>query len=204
VRLFSYKLHSDTGFAPNPFWGVLTLATCKPQIRKSKRAGDWIAGFTSNSLCGDHVGEERLLYLMQITDKLPIAQYFLHPDFQYKIPDLTREEFVYQAGDNIYKQQDHDFLQIPNRNHIENDTRHDVSGEFVLVSTWFYYFGISPIKIPENVRPAIPRGQSAHGSLTHDNERASMFVTFVMEHYQIGVHDRPHTWPNNDVSWRSH
>lgn len=203
MRLFSYKLQSDTGFAPNPFWGVLTLATCKPQIRKSKKAGDWIAGFSSKGLCGDHVGEERLIFLMQTTDKLTIAQYFSHPDFQHKIPDLTSEEFVYQAGDNIYKPQDHGFIQLPNRNHTVNDTLHDVSGKFVLVSTQFYYFGKSPIKIPEHIRPTIPRGQSAHGFLTHDKKRATSFVTFVIKQYQIGVHDCPNTWPHNDVSWRS-
>ena len=50
IRLFSYKLTNDGGFAPNPFWGALTLATCKPQIRLSKRIGDWIAGFSSGTL----------------------------------------------------------------------------------------------------------------------------------------------------------
>lgn len=29
IRLFSYKQTDDTGFAPNPFHGVCTLATCK-------------------------------------------------------------------------------------------------------------------------------------------------------------------------------
>ena len=29
MRLFAYKMTHDTGFAPNPFWGYLTLATCK-------------------------------------------------------------------------------------------------------------------------------------------------------------------------------
>ena len=31
VRLFACKMTRDTGFAPNPFWGYLTLATRKPQ-----------------------------------------------------------------------------------------------------------------------------------------------------------------------------
>ncbi|MGE3595803.1 MAG: hypothetical protein AB7N70_09645 [Dehalococcoidia bacterium] len=42
----SYKMTHDTGFAPNPFWGCLTLATCKPGIRQTRGPGDWIAGFT--------------------------------------------------------------------------------------------------------------------------------------------------------------
>ena len=35
MRLFAYKMTHDTGFAPNPFWGWMTLATCKSQIRRN-------------------------------------------------------------------------------------------------------------------------------------------------------------------------
>src|SRR5712671_5339411 len=34
MRLYSYVVARDFGFAPNPFFGVCTLATCKPDIRK--------------------------------------------------------------------------------------------------------------------------------------------------------------------------
>jgi hypothetical protein len=34
----------DTGFAPNPFHDFLTLATCKPDIRKKAQIGDWVLG----------------------------------------------------------------------------------------------------------------------------------------------------------------
>ena len=40
MRLFSYKMTSDTGFAPNPFGRRVTLATCKPMIRQSTHEGD--------------------------------------------------------------------------------------------------------------------------------------------------------------------
>jgi hypothetical protein len=80
LGLFSYKLTHDTGFAPNPFFGILTLATCKPCIRKSKEEGDWIAGFTSQQLCGDLAGEEKLVYLMEVNEKIPFSRYFLDPD----------------------------------------------------------------------------------------------------------------------------
>ena len=66
IRLFSYKMTHDTGFAPNPFGGFMTLATCKPKIRECKKIGDWIAGFTSGQLNDEFVGKEKLVYLMQI------------------------------------------------------------------------------------------------------------------------------------------
>ena len=33
----------DYGFAPNPYFGYCTLATCKPVIRRCAGVGDWIA-----------------------------------------------------------------------------------------------------------------------------------------------------------------
>lgn len=203
MRLFSYKMTNDSGFAPNPFFGVLTLATCKPRIRNSKRIGDWLAGFTSKRLCNDGVGEERLIFLMQVTGKLPTSEYFAHPDFQQKIPDLTRSEFVYQAGDNIYRPDGDGFVQLPNKNHAPWDMPRDLSGRFVLTSANFYYFGAGAIEIPDHLRPQIPTGQSANGSKTHHPERAEAFIKFITENSKIGVHHAPHWWPSDDESWKS-
>ena len=82
MELFSYKMTHDTGFAPNPFDHTLTLATCKPKIRRYRFPGQWIAGFTSRALTGDQAGRERLVYLMQIGEKLPLSDYFKDPRFQ--------------------------------------------------------------------------------------------------------------------------
>lgn len=86
LRLFSYKFTNDSGFAPNPFGGVMTLATCKPMIRKSKRIDDWIAGFTSGKLNGDPVGRERLIYLMQVTGKIAFEEYCNNTSYDIKKP----------------------------------------------------------------------------------------------------------------------
>lgn len=79
MKLISYKMTHDTGFAPNPFFGVLTIATCKPGIRRSstRKKGDWIAGFGSKTMCGDQVGKERLIFLMEVTEEpLSIKDYY--------------------------------------------------------------------------------------------------------------------------------
>ncbi len=123
IRLFSYKMTTDSGFAPNPFHGFLTLANCKPSIRKSKKEGDWIAGFTSKELNGDLIGEERLVYLMQVTNKIPYKDYWNDPLYKLKKPNLSSLQTIDKAGDNIYKplksnaELNTDFEQIPNKNH---------------------------------------------------------------------------------------
>ena len=46
MRLFTYIVTSDAGFAPNPFYGYCTLACCKTAIRRAAEPGDWIVGLT--------------------------------------------------------------------------------------------------------------------------------------------------------------
>ena len=208
IRLFSYKLTHDTGFAPNPFWGILTLATCKPRIRLSKRKGDWIAGFTSQTLCGDPVGEEKLVYLMEVGDKLSFSDYFNSPPYKKKIPDLRKSQGIFVAGDNIYRPTSpapslvNNFEQLENPYHGESNKQRDLSGKFVLASSKFFYFGREALNIPPNIRPNIPKGQSANGNQTHDETAALKFIEYIVSKYAVGIHGAPHSWPHNDASWK--
>ena len=47
ARIHSYVVRYDSGFAPNPFYGYCTLATCKPNIRRSADIGDWVNTLSS-------------------------------------------------------------------------------------------------------------------------------------------------------------
>lgn len=207
-RLFSYKLTHDTGFDPNPFWGVLTLATCKPRIRLAKKPGDWIAGFTSHKLCGDPVGKERLIFLMEVSEKMPFADYFSDPRFKKKIPNLSKTQCIYRAGDNIYRPTSSNspnfdkFEQLQNPYHDESNKQRDLSGKFVLVSKRFFYFGREALNIPSTLRPKVPKGQSAHGVLTHDQTLAQNFVNYIATRWDIGIHGAPNSWPKGDFSWK--
>lgn len=218
VRLFSYKMTNDSGFAPNPFWGLLTLATCKPRIREKKKKDDWIAGFTSTELCGDPVGHERLVYLMQVSRKASIAEYFRDSEFAIKIP--SERSLRHRCGDNIYRPRHgkavtpRDFDQLENDNHYDDiggcvvgeSRAHDVSGRYVLISERFVYFGSKALVIPADVRPRVPKGQSSNGSLTYDEERAQRFIDYV--DYVLAIADGkrvvgpPHKWPTDDESWQ--
>lgn len=72
--LYCYTMTHDTGFAPNPYHGVLTLATCKPLIRKYAKEGYWISGWTGNAVHNkqgkiDKNGAGRLIYLAKVSEK---------------------------------------------------------------------------------------------------------------------------------------
>lgn len=210
MKLFSYKMTHDTGFAPNPFGHTLTLATCKPMIRRAKHEGQWVAGFTSGALTGDRVGEERLVYLMRVGEKRHLRDYFSDPRFQDKIPDMDKLGPASKAGDNIYCPlvpgacEFSHFEQLKNPNHwtasgpSEFDLKRDLSGQFVLVADEYYYFGARALSIPAEFRPWLPKGQSAHGRLTPP-EQAERFIRFIRQHYKPGRHGNPTVWPEEDT-----
>ena len=70
MKIYSYVLKHDSGFAPNPFWGFCTLATCKPVIRRNAKPGDWIIG-TGSVYEGR---PEKLIYVMHIYEAIPIEE----------------------------------------------------------------------------------------------------------------------------------
>ncbi|MDE0104088.1 MAG: hypothetical protein OXN89_17075 [Bryobacterales bacterium] len=207
MRLFAYKMTHDSGFAPNPFWGFLTLATCKPGIRRSKCEGDWVAGFTSKALCGHPPGEERLVFLMQVDEKVALADYFRDGRFQSRIPRNDPVAKVYRCGDNIYRPlvphatDTNEFEQLPNGHHGASEKARDLGGMYALIATRFAYFGAEPLRIPSNLRPDVPRGQSSQGTRTHDSERAKRFIDYVFDVAKAPVMARPHQWPRADASW---
>ncbi|MCH9026344.1 MAG: hypothetical protein IIA05_04395 [Proteobacteria bacterium] len=215
MSLYSYKLTHDTGFAPNPFWSFLTLATCKPKMRQKRVEGDWIAGFTSTSLCGDRPGGERLIYIMHVGEKLSIADYFEDDRFADKRSSPDSELAVRRAGDNIYKPRlpgavlPSDFEQQRNPHHWDGSSKcrvgdarkRDVNGEFVLIGKRFVYFGREALHIPVELRPAVPNGVSPYGAPTHDQEKVQLLVDYVFEQADgIQVIAPPHDWPDDD-SW---
>ena len=216
ITLRSYKLTHDTGFAPNPFFGSLTLATCKPGIRRTAKIGDWIAGFTSGGLCGDPVGQERLVYLMKVTERLTLAEYFCDSRFVVKRAIGCAGSEIGRRGDNIYRplrpeaKEAAEFEQRPNPHHWNRNgncedaasKRRDIGGRNVLIASDYVYFGRNALVIPAALRPDVPVGQAGYGSLTHDSHRVRDFIDFVYAGKDQKMMGPPHVWPSGDETWR--
>ncbi|GHV04961.1 hypothetical protein AGMMS50229_07260 [Campylobacterota bacterium] len=217
-RLFSYKMKADTGFAPNPFGGFLTLATCKPYIRESKNVDDWIAGFTSVELNnkynqkqmsihgGAYIPRPReaklLIYLMQVTKKITFEEYWKNKKYQNRKPNVDSEIFIERKGDNIYKPLSNGaYEQVLNMDHDEKDREHDLKSIYILISNRFYYFGRNPLKIDENICSKIPEKQTCNGVETKDQQRINSFISFIKSKGSYGIYSKPHKWCSNDNSW---
>lgn len=87
TRIFRYILADDHGIAPCGDDGLITLATCKPTIRRTARRGDWVMGFRPGSL-------ERglVLWVGRIANILP------HGEYQRRHP--ARLDAVYHENDD--------------------------------------------------------------------------------------------------------
>ncbi len=114
-RFYVYKLTTDNGGAPCVHRGLLSLAICKPRIRRRAQEGDWIFGFGGKDL-GDHV---RLIYIAQVTKHLPNGCYFVDEGYEGRPDRIYRrdgERFVWKQGAKYHKdgtELEHDLGKLP-------------------------------------------------------------------------------------------
>ena len=154
LRLFSYIVARDYGFAPNPFFGVCTLATCKPRIRKTVSVGDWVIGTGS----GEKGRAGYLVYAMRVTATMTFNEYWTDTRFKRKKPNL-RGSKKQAFGDNIYFRDGSNRWQQQNSHHSRKDGSanldnicNDTKVDRLLISTDYAYWGGSGPKIPQRVR----------------------------------------------------
>ncbi|MCE7518232.1 hypothetical protein LZG37_08805 [Halomonas titanicae] len=153
-RLFTYVIARDFGFAPNPFHGTCTLATCKPGIRKSARVGDWILGVAGKRLGPVH---KKCILLMKVTEKISFQEYWEDERYLLKKPCRNGSN-VMMLGDNIYHQdtkgnwiqEDSHHSNADGSQSIENLERDTGTSNHVLISDFFFYFGSQAIPVDLN------------------------------------------------------
>lgn len=152
-NVFSYKLVRDYGFAPNPFHGICTLGTCKPQIRRAAQVGDIIVGCGSTAL---HL-EGRIIFAMRVSQKISFQDYWDHNAFRIKRPNLHSSKSM-AYGDNIYHRAVGAWVQEDSHHSLAGGaTNHDnlirdTGSDNVLIGEDFVYWGVSAIEIPHRLR----------------------------------------------------
>ena len=149
-NVYLYVVDRDFGFAPNPFHGVCTLATCKPRIRNTAQIGDWIFGLGGRKL----KATGQCIFAMKISRKVTFNEYWLSEEFQCKKPARNGSEKVL-LGDNIYFQnedkswnQAHSHHSLADGSINEHNLKRDTGSKNVLISDHFFYFGGFAPSIP--------------------------------------------------------
>lgn len=198
MNIFSYVLRHDYGLAPNPFGGHCTLAVCKPGIRKNKnlKLGDWIIG-----IAGQTLGKpNHLIYAMQVEEKIAFDDYWEDPRFSYKKP-IENGSLVQMYGDNFYHidKDTGEWIQensahsksssSPNMKHLNRD----ISGEYVLISQHFYYWGNKAPNIPPKFSEVVNEGRGfKYKKIPKDVKK--LFIQWIQQNYESGIQGDPISW----------
>lgn len=197
MRIYSYVVARDYGFAPNPFSGYCTLATCKPAIRRGARIGDLVVGVSPRDR------GNRLVFAMRVEETLTFDEYWRDGRFASKKPFLSGS--LKQAfGDNIYRlgeggvwvQADshHSYAGgAPNQANIDRDT----SADRVLIGQNFSYYGSAAVEVPVEVRREglIDICEPGRGHrVNFPDALVKRFVSWLEAHTETGVWGDPAAW----------
>jgi hypothetical protein len=176
VKVYSYVVEHDNGYAPNPYFGLCTLCRCKfgkrpegkSNIVELARAGDWVIG--TGGASKRSAGHGKLVYAMRVDEKLTRAKYFSDSRFAQKKPVKTGT-YERTRGDNERPRDDFE-------KHFQ----------FALASRHFYYFGANAINIPKEFNlEKIGPGFRSH----FDPADVRRFVEWLERTYRPGKHGEP-------------
>ena len=145
--LYSYLQPIDNGGAPCVSNGVLSLAICKPRIRKHAKVGDMIVSFAANGMklkCE----KPQIVWMAKVTQVVTMKEYYN----LYK----ERRDCIYDDNLNL----------LDNPFHFCSNIERDLSGENVLLSNDFIFFGDKHINVDENFLEIVPKVQ---GHLSQKN-----------------------------------
>ena len=197
MKLYSYVVLHETGFAPNPFFGYCTLACCKPAIRRTAQEGDWIVGLTSKAT------GNRIVYFMRVDDVMEsYTDYWADPRFGTKKP-ANADGVRGKCGDNIYEPLAsggyRQLWSVHSNKEAENEENkaHDLSGRRVLISETFAYFGSNALPLPPELQSLVV----ARGHPCQFPEEVKLDFMRFTETVAFGVHGAPAHWPEGDESW---
>jgi len=187
-KYYRYIIDHDTGYAPNPFFGYMTLACCKPCLENTRgirkwitnemlKAGDvWILGVGGKNLLLEDYGYEgrefkkipddtenrsRLVFAFRVAEICNFEEYFREHTYEKK--KFVKDDPIQRHGDNHL----HNPTSIEGSNlHRYQDEKEsepiDIPCDIVVISREndFYYFGSFAPQIPPEFQEALPRSQA--------------------------------------------
>lgn len=185
ARVYIYVVARDFGFAPNPFSGICSLATCKPDIRNTAKVGDWIIGMGGTRL----KATGKCIFAMKVTKKITYNEYWTNPEYNDKKPVRNGSKKM-MLGDNIYffdgsskewsQAHSHHSMADGSMNTYNRDR--DTESDKVLLSKHFYYFGSSAPVIPPQLLIDIGY-KNRIGHRVFDINTAEQIIRWIEETY---------------------
>ena len=138
--IFTYMVTIDCGGAPCIHNNILSLGICKPMIRRYATVNNIIIGFCAKSMKLSN-SKPQILFIAKISEKITYKNYY----DKYKV----RPDCIYDNDLNLLK---NDF-------HTSFNVQTDLSGQNVLISKDFIFFGNNHISISNELQYICPNNQ---------------------------------------------
>ena len=180
-KTYYYKLTIDNGGAPCVQDHLLSLAICKPTIRRCAQPGDWVVGFGANSFCvvsrqwpnGRPVPGNPLIFMARVTTKELDGTYYLDGNFS------NRADCIYERqGTRFQRRNGALYHEAPERLQDDLGTHPNYPKSSALLSEDFRYFsgGIfdHELKFPA-IKQAFDRVHRQYGVALPGTELAAHF-----------------------------
>ncbi len=133
MRVHTYVIAVDAGSAPNYDPPFVTLAVCKPRIRRKAEIGEVVLAFAGKDV--NPTEPHTVVWAGVVSEKLSFADYWNDRRFATKKPDKS------DHPDNFYRPVDGGLLWVQNDVHGPDATNHDTGGKFVLGFSPSWRFG---------------------------------------------------------------
>ena len=133
MRVHTYVIATDAGSAPNYDGPFVTLAVCKPRIRRKAEIGELVLAFAGKQV--NPTEPHSVVWGGIVAEKMSFAGYWGDRRFAGKKPDRSKHP------DNFYRPVDSGLLWVKNDVHGPEATNHDTGGQFVLGFSPSWQFG---------------------------------------------------------------
>jgi hypothetical protein len=143
MRVHTYVIATDAGSAPNYDPPAVTLAVCKPRIRKKAKVGELVLAFAGAKV--NPTSRHSVVWTGIVSEILTFSEYWGDRRFASKKPDRT------DVPDNFYKPTGNGgFAWQSNHVHGREAQIRDTGGLNVLVFDHVWRFGALGPVLPED------------------------------------------------------
>lgn len=132
MRVHTYVIAVDAGSAPNYDRPCVTLAVCKPRIRKKAQIGELVLAFAGKQV--NPIEPHSVVWAGIVSEKMSFADYWNDRRFAGKKPDKSKHP------DNFYRPANGGLEWVTNEVHGPEATEHDTNGKFVLAFSQAWQF----------------------------------------------------------------
>lgn len=140
MRVHTYVIATDAGSAPNYDPPLVTLAVCKPRIRRKAKIGDLVLAFAGKSV--NPTEPHTVIWAGVVKEKMTFFEYWENKRFDCKKPDGS------DRPDNFYRPSGGGLLWVQNPTHGPEEAEHDIRGQYVLAFKPTWQFGAQGPVLP--------------------------------------------------------